>query len=110
MSLAVKEGLRVALWTDDERIRLRARLILRDGRCCHYCSRPLGTQKSMGTIDHLWPRCLGRVDALWNLVLACGSCNSARGSALDWCHCARCLNARRLAPLIVRWTTRRRMR
>lgn len=99
---------RHGLWDDDVRIGLRARLIVRDGRRCHYCARPLGSQRSMGTIDHLWPRSLGRVDRLWNLVLACGSCNSKRGSSLDWCTCDRCRRARLFAPLILRLTLPRR--
>ena len=88
-------------WSDDERCRLRARVIVRDGHLCHYCSRPLDTRRSLGTLDHLWPRSRGRVDALWNLVLACGACNSSRGDALDWCLCRRCSRARWIAPLVV---------
>lgn len=88
--------------SDDERCRLRARLIVRDGHLCHYCSRPLDTRRSLGTLDHIWPRSLGRVDALWNLVLACGSCNSARGASTDLCACRRCSRALFWAPLVVR--------
>lgn len=88
-------------WSDDVRCRLRARVIVRDGHLCHYCSRPLDTRRSLGTLDHVWPRSLGRVDALWNLVLACGSCNSARGASLDSCACRRCSRALFFGRLVV---------
>lgn len=88
----------------DQRVRMRARLLLRDGRACHYCGRPM---RRLGTLDHLWPRSLGRIDARWNLVLACSSCNSRRGSALDWCHCRRCSRARAFGRLLTAARRRR---
>lgn len=93
---------RDCVWpSDDFRVILRARLMVRDGRACHYCSTPLGTKKALGQIDHLWPRSMGRIDALWNLVLACGTCNSTRGARLDMCRCIRCSRAQFLGRLVV---------
>ena len=49
-------------------------------RCC-YCGTDLRTSEpSELTLDHLLPRSLGGDNSNDNLVLACRSCNSARGA------------------------------
>ena len=53
----------------------------RDGDLCHYCGRCFGTSKwDMATRDHKIPVCKGGTNADDNLVLACGRCNSLKGS------------------------------
>jgi hypothetical protein len=86
-------------WTDVTRLVIRAHLVLRDGPWCHYCSTLVGTARRPATIDHVWPVSRGRVDHLWNFVLACSPCNSTRGAALDWCSCAGCARAAFLGSL-----------
>jgi len=84
------------------RIRTRSHLIVRDGCTCHYCGCMLGTRSRMGTLDHIWPVSFGRIDARWNLVLACGTCNSTRGTSSSWCSCGRCLMARFAGSIVTR--------
>lgn len=55
----------------------RKQLIRRDGNCCHYCGKKLLEQQM--TLDHKVPWSLGGSDALENLVIACRSCNQAKG-------------------------------
>ena len=54
------------------------RLIVRDGSRCFYC-RVEFLPRNL-TEDHLVPRKKGGTDHLDNLVLACGHCNSRKGS------------------------------
>jgi len=91
-----------APWSDVDRLVIRARLVLRDGPWCHYCSDVVGTSRRPATIDHVWPVSRGRVDHLWNLVLACSPCNSRRGTDLTWCHCEGCTQAAFLGSLATR--------
>ena len=51
------------------------------GRACVYCG-----ASDAGTLDHLIPRLRGGEDAADNLVAACRSCNSSKGSrdVLEW--------------------------
>jgi len=88
-----------APWDDVTRLLIRSRLMLRDGPWCHYCGTVVGTLRRPATIDHVWPRSRGRVDHLWNLVLACSPCNSRRGADLTWCTCATCSHAAFLGSL-----------
>lgn len=44
---------------------------------CHWCRRPLRLRKA--TLDHFLPRALGGKDRFENIVIACASCNNARG-------------------------------
>lgn len=70
--------------------RVRERLAERDGGWfCHYCQRPLESEPHRAAgprppfeavIDHRTPASRGGPDALWNLVLACRSCNGRKGT------------------------------
>lgn len=56
-------------------------LLARDGPTCHYCEVVLeGRGSREMTIDHVVPRSKGGNDSLDNLVLACASCNTRKGS------------------------------
>lgn len=69
--------------------RLTRELLERDGRRCHYCQRPFmgwatedfKANPHAPTLDHKIPDSLGGSNQAWNLVLACGSCNTSRGTA-----------------------------
>lgn len=52
-------------------------LAARDGAECFYCLRALTRKQS--TRDHVIPRCKGGNSEDSNLVLACKSCNGAKG-------------------------------
>lgn len=54
---------------DDEKIKIQT------GSICNYC----GASGDL-TLDHIVPRILGGLDDAENLVLACRSCNSAKGT------------------------------
>jgi len=86
---------------------LRVLVVQRDGSRCHYCGRTLG-RRGAGrlTLDHVWPVCFGRIDALWNLVPACGPCNSRRGHDTTWCACPGCTLALRLGAFFEGSATR----
>lgn len=60
------------------------RLRVLDGDLCSYCETKLdfrlGRSQSTATLDHVSPRQLGGGDEEDNLVLACWSCNSRKGS------------------------------
>jgi len=73
----------------------RALVVQRDGAQCHYCGVTFSRRRRL-TLDHVWPVCWGRIDALWNLVGACGDCNSRRGHDVTWCTCGGCSLALRL--------------
>lgn len=58
-------------------------LAKRDGWLCGYCDTPLGwghPSVTPPTVDHVVPRAQGGADTMDNLVLACGSCNSAKAA------------------------------
>lgn len=61
---------------DDERLKM----IL--PQTCSYC----GSRTQKLSIDHLIPKALGGLDRAENLVWACRSCNSSKGSVdfMDW--------------------------
>lgn len=46
---------------------------------CAYCGKPPIDDNSL-TIDHIKPRCRGGEDRTSNVIPACSSCNSAKGS------------------------------
>lgn len=87
-------------WDSLEREYVVASLTLRDGPWCHYCRERLSHRIYRRTVDHVWPQSLGRIDALWNLVLACPDCNSSRGTDLDACSCSFCRVAIHLGSLL----------
>ena len=49
----------------------------RDDHTCQYC----GSTKRL-TIDHVLPKCRGGEDTWENMVVACSSCNTKKGSRL----------------------------
>lgn len=51
-------------------------ILKRDENCCQYC----GSHHSDLTIDHIIPRSRGGTDSWENLVAACKTCNSRKGS------------------------------
>tara|TARA_Y100000389_G_scaffold194636_1_gene224924 strand:+ start:215 stop:691 length:477 start_codon:yes stop_codon:yes gene_type:complete len=53
----------------------RSMIYERDENTCQYC----GAKKRL-TIDHVIPRCHGGEDTWENLVVACSSCNTKKGS------------------------------
>jgi hypothetical protein len=55
----------------------RSMIYKRDNNTCQYCG-----SKSKLTIDHVIPRCRGGTDSWENLVVACSSCNTKKGSTL----------------------------
>lgn len=63
------------------------RIVRVDGQLCHYCDQPATTW------DHIVPKSLGGPITEWNLVGACGPCNSRKGNKLPTCKCYRCLDA-----------------
>lgn len=69
-----------------QRQKLFEDIFARDGGCCVYCgvtTRPMGKGVRRGpdiaTLDHVLPRSRGGALTRENLVLACASCNNARG-------------------------------
>ncbi|MEG3880028.1 HNH endonuclease [Microcoleus sp. herbarium7] len=58
----------------------RRQLLELYGNQCHWCNKSM--QKSERTIEHLLPKSLGGSNALYNLRLACFSCNNSRGNSL----------------------------
>lgn len=63
---------------------LKKRIAHTDGSACVWCRAEL--EKDQTTMDHVIPDSLGGPLASYNLVPACGPCNSRRGnvSALEW--------------------------
>lgn len=55
----------------------RSMIYKRDNNTCQYCG-----AKSKLTIDHVIPRCKGGEDSWENLVVACSSCNTKKGSLM----------------------------
>jgi len=52
-----------------------------DESCCFYCERPFASDLGM-TVDHVIPWSYLLADPPWDLVLACGSCNSSKSDTL----------------------------
>ncbi|MFG2223534.1 HNH endonuclease [Streptomyces sp. NPDC048644] len=65
------------------RRRARKRVLARrDGRRCTYCRAPFAADLRNATFDHVVPLSLFRTWSAAHLVLACRSCNTAKGSRL----------------------------
>jgi len=90
-------------------VNTRARVLVRDGFCCHYCGRRLLLPQAIkvldwhvpglnlwdphgkleplrsrwATVDHLIPEKEGGIDSLDNLVASCVLCNSQKGDRED---------------------------
>ncbi len=59
----------------------RLAIYLRDGFICCYCGKNLRTVPASDiNLDHLTPRIEGGSNEATNLITACRSCNSSRGS------------------------------
>lgn len=63
------------------RRRRRAALVKRDGARCAYCGVPF-LDPSLATLDHIIPYVITRTYDLWDLALACDSCNDEKGSRI----------------------------
>jgi 5-methylcytosine-specific restriction endonuclease McrA len=65
---------------------LLAAVVDRDGACCHYCQVPTIVDPEPAqrfcerTLDHVVPLSRGGAETLANVVLACRSCNSRKGT------------------------------
>lgn len=66
-------------------------MMIRQRGRCHYCGVPMAIGKDNGhwiqaTIDHVWPKIRGCIETdVFNLVLACAWCNTAKGRrGADW--------------------------
>jgi len=57
---------------------IKLELIERDGFRCGYCAREF-VDLDDATLDHVIPNCVVGHWKTWNLVLACGPCNNAKG-------------------------------
>lgn len=55
---------------------------------CHYCGAP-----KANTRDHIVPRAWGGPDEGFNIVPACGPCNTRKADSLPTCPCEKCLAA-----------------
>lgn len=65
-----------------------ARLMARDGDCCHWCRRRFDDENPP-TFEHLIPRKYGGTRDDWNLVLSCAACNNTRHHYVS---CEKCGN------------------
>jgi hypothetical protein len=61
---------------------LRDRIFDRDGYRCVYCGEPYPAE--MLTLDHVEPQMRGGDHSEGNLVAACRSCNTRKGSLPAW--------------------------
>ena len=61
---------------------LRERIFARDAFRCVYCARTLPADQL--TLDHVQPRVRGGDNSPGNLVTACATCNTRKGSAPAW--------------------------
>lgn len=59
----------------------RLNIFLRDKYCCQYCGKQFTTNEL--TFDHVVPRALGGKTEYSNIVSACVSCNTRKGSKQD---------------------------
>lgn len=57
-------------------------LINYDNRVCFYCGKNLNNKRSSNHIDHFIPWSFIQTDNIWNLVLACSSCNLSKNDKL----------------------------
>jgi len=56
-------------------MKIRERILIRDGYCCQYCGSENAT-----TVDHVIPISKGGTDDPENLVAACSRCNYSKGN------------------------------
>lgn len=68
----------------------RAVILKRDGNDCIYCRKPLtldvpNNHSSQVTLEHIIPQSDGGNHLITNLTIACGACNSKRGSSDFFC-------------------------
>jgi hypothetical protein len=63
------------------KLRIKLELIKRDGFRCAYCAREF-VDLDDATLDHVIPNCTVGHWQTWNLVLACGPCNNAKGDRI----------------------------
>ena len=62
--------------------KLKERIWSRDRGLCFYCGMHLTKKHPERTLDHVIPKCKeGTSNRMWNLVLACRSCNSAKNDS-----------------------------
>lgn len=64
----------------------RNTLIRKSGGLCEICGAPVTLKRRnrhRASIDHVVHRSRGGPDSLWNLRIACISCNKRRGRAID---------------------------
>lgn len=66
--------------TDPEQVGVtrRRRMLWEETPFCHYCKRALTLKEA--TVDHKVPKSQGGTNTRDNLLIACGSCNNAKGS------------------------------
>ena len=57
-----------------------AEILERDGACCVWCGRDVGTDLVRATTEHVVPRVKGGPSWLENEVAACARCNRQRGN------------------------------
>lgn len=89
--------------------RTAAAIEARDGHKCTYCGISAKKAGAPMHFDHLTPRSHGGEDKATNLVLACESCNSARGNMTlrQWRAYAEVTRGLTISPLAVRAQARR---
>lgn len=60
-------------------LKIKYRLLLRDGNKCHYCRERFDEKENQPTIDHVVARSKGGENSIDNYVLACYPCNQRKG-------------------------------
>ena len=60
----------------------KTNLCIRDDYTCQYCHKVFDHKQL--TMEHVLPRCRGGKTTWGNIVCACVSCNTAKGSRTDW--------------------------
>ncbi|MGA5339013.1 HNH endonuclease [Streptomyces griseoincarnatus] len=62
--------------------RKRIRIARGQGNRCFYCRTPFRDAATEGTFDHYLPYTLWPRNVVYNLVIACQTCNEAKGDTL----------------------------
>jgi hypothetical protein len=60
-------------------LKIKYRLLLRDGNKCHYCRERFDEKENQPTIDHVVAKSKGGENRIENYVLACYDCNQRKG-------------------------------
>lgn len=60
----------------------RALLAKKYGRRCAFCGDSFNKKLSKATLDHVIPHEIVQHSSIWNLVLACESCNNHKGNGI----------------------------